>query len=232
MENAAALAGYAFWLGILTSISPCPLTTNIAAISFVGNRVGNPKAVFLAGLLYTFGRALAYASMGMVLVSSLLSAPTLSHILQKYMDLAMGPLMILVGLVLIGLITLPTGNGGLSETIRLKIEKMGLLGSFVLGVLFALSLCPTSAALFFGSLIPMAVKRADGIGLPLIYGIGTGFPVLLFAFLIALGANKVARAFNKITLFERWARKGTGIVFILAGLYYSATVLFGMTLWF
>ena len=38
----------AFWLGILTSISPCPMATNIAAISFVGRRVDSPFKVFLA----------------------------------------------------------------------------------------------------------------------------------------------------------------------------------------
>jgi cytochrome c biogenesis protein CcdA len=43
----------ALWLGILTSISPCPLSTNIAAISYVGRKVGKPRSVLLAGLLYT-----------------------------------------------------------------------------------------------------------------------------------------------------------------------------------
>ena len=30
--------GSALWLGVLTSISPCPLATNIAAISYIGRR--------------------------------------------------------------------------------------------------------------------------------------------------------------------------------------------------
>ena len=94
----------AFWLGILTSISPCPLATNIAAISFVGRRVGSPAKVFLAGLLYTAGRTLTYLVLGVLLVSSLLSAPYLSHVLQKYMNKALGPILILVGMVLVELI--------------------------------------------------------------------------------------------------------------------------------
>ena len=32
--------GSALWLGIVTSISPCPLATNVAAISFLARRVG------------------------------------------------------------------------------------------------------------------------------------------------------------------------------------------------
>ena len=50
-------AAWALWLGVLTSISPCPLATNIAAISFLGRRVGSPRAVLLSGLLYTAGRS-------------------------------------------------------------------------------------------------------------------------------------------------------------------------------
>jgi len=95
----------AFWLGILTSISPCPLATNIAAISFVGRRVDSPRKVLISGLLYTAGRMFTYMVLGMVLVASLLSAPSLSHTLQKYMNLALGPLLIVVGMVLLELIT-------------------------------------------------------------------------------------------------------------------------------
>jgi cytochrome c biogenesis protein CcdA len=74
-------AGSAFWLGILTSLSPCPLATNIAAISFVARRVGSPAKVFLTGLLYTAGRTLTYLVLGILLVSSLLAAPGVSHLL-------------------------------------------------------------------------------------------------------------------------------------------------------
>ena len=42
-------AGAALYLGVLTSISPCPLATNIAAISYVGRRVGDSQAVLKAG---------------------------------------------------------------------------------------------------------------------------------------------------------------------------------------
>ncbi len=80
----------AFWLGVLTSISPCSLATNVAAMSFVGRRVGNPRMVFFTGLLYTAGRALTYGVLGVVLVSSLLSAPALSNALQKIYESCLG----------------------------------------------------------------------------------------------------------------------------------------------
>jgi cytochrome c biogenesis protein CcdA len=213
----------AFWLGILTSISPCPLTTNIAAISYVGRRVGKPASVLQAGLLYTAGRALAYLLLGVLLVGSLLSAPSLSQVLQKHMNMALGPVLILVGLILLELIRLPTGKGGgLSAALQNKADSLGIGGAGLLGMVFALSFCPTSAALFFGSLLPLAMQQQSSLLIPGIYGLATGLPVLLFALLLAFGANKVAQAFNRITAFERWARRLTGLLFLLVGGYYCA----------
>ena len=68
MTGYLALLGSALWLGVLTSISPCPLATNIAAVSFVGQRVGNPWKVLAAGGLYALGRALVYAGLCLALV--------------------------------------------------------------------------------------------------------------------------------------------------------------------
>jgi len=71
--------GSAFWFGLLTSISPCPLATNIAAISFISRRVDRPHAVLGTGILYALGRTLVYVGLAALLVSSLLSAPGVSR---------------------------------------------------------------------------------------------------------------------------------------------------------
>src|SRR4030042_283883 len=107
--------GSALWLGILTSISPCPLATNIAAISYIGRKVGNSRQIFLTGLLYTLGRTLSYLGLAFVLVASVLSVPQISLFLQKYMHLALGPILIIVGMFLLGLIQLNMGGSGMSE---------------------------------------------------------------------------------------------------------------------
>jgi len=218
----------AFWLGVLTCISPCPLATNIAAISFVGQRVGSPTKVFLAGLLYTAGRTLTYLVLGVLLVSSLLSAPSLSHILQKYMNMVLGPILILVGMVLVELIQINVSGSGVSEKMQKRVEALGMWGALLLGVVFALSFCSVSAALFFGSLLPVALKYESGAILPAAYGVATGLPVLVFAILIALGAKRVGEVYNKLVSFEKWARRVTGAIFILVGVYYCLTHIFGL----
>ncbi|MCX6099079.1 MAG: aromatic aminobenezylarsenical efflux permease ArsG family transporter [Candidatus Bipolaricaulota bacterium] len=212
-------AASAFWFGILTSISPCPLATNITAMSFVGRRVGSPGKVLLAGVLYTVGRALTYLILGALLVGSLLSAPRLSLVLQRTMNKALGPILIVVGVLLLGVIPLRLPSSGLTQRMGERIAKWGPFGALLLGVLFALTFCPVSAAFFFGSLLPLAIEQQSPVLLPALFGIGTAIPVLGFAVAIALGAKSLGKVFGKVTKIERWARLITGVVFIGVGIY-------------
>lgn len=216
----------ALWLGILTSISPCPLATNIAAISFISRRISQTRVVFLMGLFYTLGRILTYIVLGALLVTSVLSIPQVSHILQKYMNKFLGPILILVGMILLELIRFNIPSPGLSEKMQKRVGGYGIWGALLLGIVFALSFCPVSAALFFGSLIPLSVKCGSCFTLPALYGLGTGLPVLLFAFLIAVGTQSIGKAFNKLMRLEWWVRRLTGGVFILIGIYYCLAYIF------
>lgn len=222
-----AAAG-AVWLGVLTSISPCPLATNIAAVSYISRDLAHPLRVLRAGLLYTAGRALAYAGLGAVLVSSLLSAPLVSGALQHWMSRLIGPLLILAGMVLLELLRPPVPQRSIGASLRRKAESLGALAPFALGVLFALSFCPISAALFFGNLIPLAIAHGSSLGIPSLYGVGTALPVIVFAGMIALGAKSLSRAFGRVSTFELWARRVTGLIFIGAGIYLALANIFGL----
>ena len=191
METYLLGAATALWLGILTSISPCPLATNVAAISYIGRRVGNTRAVFASGVLYTLGRMLAYVALAALLVASLLSAPGVSLWLQKYMHKLIGPLLILLGMVLLELLTLGRFNVGLGSRLHERAARWGMWGAGLMGILFALTFCPVSAVLYFGNLIPLSVKYDSALVLPSLYGLGTGLPVLVFAVVIAFGAESV-----------------------------------------
>jgi len=221
MSGLALAAVSALWFGILTSVSPCPLATNITAISFVGRRTGSPRGILLSGLLYTIGRAIVYVAIAMLLVTSLLSAPTVSVTLQMWMNKLLGPILILVGMVMLGLIRIGVRGKGMSERLQLRVERLGILGALALGMLFALSFCPVSATLFFGSLLPLAVKHGSGILLPLLYGIGTAVPVVVFSVVLAFGARWLGKLFERVTQVERWMRAITGVVFIGVGIYMS-----------
>lgn len=213
----------ALWLGILTSISPCPLATNIAAVSFLSKRINHPKMVFLLGIAFTFGRMLTYAVLGVAIIMSLVSVPVIANFFQEYMNKILGPVLIIVGLYLLGIFQINIPGMAISQEKQQSLVDSGIGGAFALGVVFALSFCPISAALFFGSLIPLALNSKQGIVLPFLYGLGTGLPVVVLALGIALGVTKASFWFKKMSNFERYTKKITGVIFILVGLYYIWT---------
>ncbi len=212
--------GSALWLGILTSISPCPLATNVAAISFLAKKITHPFFVLLSGIAYTVGRMITYALLGFILINSILGIPEVAQFLQKYMVKALGPILIITGLILLDIIKINLPGLSLSQKHHNKLVEAGVPGAFLLGAVFALAFCPVSAALFFGSLIPLALQSKFGLTLPFIYGIGTGLPVLVFAIAIAMGISSLSHWFNKLTKLELYMRKITGVIFILVGVYY------------
>lgn len=213
--------GTACWLGLMTALSPCPLAANIAAISFIGKDVENRRRVLVAGLLYSLGRSLTYVLVAAVLIWGLVATGALSRSLQRSGAAFLGPVLILIGLVLLGWIgshwSLQTG----SNKLRQRLAKSGVFGPFVLGFFFALSFCPVSAGLYFGGLIPLATQQASPILLPALFGFGTALPVILFAQLIAFAAHRVGKAYDNLRRVERVVQVVCGTGLIIAGLHYT-----------
>lgn len=218
MTEVLAVGAGALWLGLLTAISPCPLATNIAAVSYVGRHVGSPRRALLAGILYTLGRTVVYVALAALVISALLSMVAVSATLQRLAAKVLGPLLIAVGVALLGVIPLPSFGGGMSKQAE-RLAAHGVWGAAPLGMVFALAFCPVSAALYFGSLIPLATAHASPLALPALYGVGTAVPVLGFAILLATGTATLGGTYERLRRIERWARPATGVVFILAGIY-------------
>ena len=172
--------------------------------------------------------ALPISALGALLVASLLHAPVLSHVLQKYLNQVLGPLLIVIGMFLLELLSFGTSGVAWMARLQQRVGQRGLWGAGLLGILFALSFCPISAALFFGSLVPLAVANESGVLLPAVYGVGTGLPVLALAVVVALGAKSIGTAFRRLKTFEKWARRVTGVIFIVVGLYLTLVYVFGV----
>ncbi len=227
MDSFIVNIGAAIWLGILTSISPCPLATNIAAISYVGRRVEKTRLVLAAGLLYTAGRALAYTCVAVLVTQSLQMIPSVSMFLQKYMNLFIGPLLIGVGVLLTGVLNLSFGGAGVGNRMEERVNRMGVMGAAFLGIVFALAFCPVSAGLFFGALVPLALK-SNTIWMSSLFGVGTALPVIAFAIILAFSAHMIGAAFKKLTTIDLWARRITSAAMIIIGLYLTLRHNFGM----
>lgn len=216
----ASITG-AVWLGFLVAVSPCPLATNILAITYIGKGNGIQNRQILArGIYYVLGRALAYLFLGYILTDGLLSVPSLAMFLQDDFNRFLGPLLIITGLMILGILKLELPSMRVGGKFAEKVSGNGAAGSFVLGVLFALSFCPVSAAIFFGSLIPLAMKSHASFLAPLAFSIGTSLPVVLFAILLAFGTTYIGTVYNRITQVEKWFRRVTGILFVAVGFYF------------
>ena len=219
----------AFLIGIMTSISPCPLATNITAIAFISKDIKSSKQTLLNGLFYTLGRGISYTLLATLIYFGL-SSFSISSIFQGWGDKALGPVLILIGLIMADIIkiNLKTNNPKIDQ-IKLWLAKKGYIGSLLLGMLFALAFCPYSGVLFFGVLIPMVLKSHESLLLPPLFALGTGLPVIIFSFILAFSAKKIGIIFNKIQKFEVIIRKTIALIFIGAGLYYCQ-FLFGISL--
>lgn len=205
-------------LGLLTAVAPCPLATNITATAFIAKTIESKKKVLLSGLLYTFGRMFSYTALAAVIYFGA-SKFQVAKLFQGNGEKYIGFVLIILGLIMLDVIKFNFIKGGnLTDKLSEKFKTKGLLGSFLLGALFALAFCPYSGALYFGMLMPMTIQ--SGLSLPIAFSIGTGLPVILFAFVIAFSIQKLGLYFNTITKFEKWMRILAGVVFIITGLYY------------
>ncbi|MBN2236905.1 MAG: sulfite exporter TauE/SafE family protein [Bacteroidales bacterium] len=221
LENTQFPILTAFLLGLMTAISPCPLATNITAIGYISKDIQNRKKVFLNGLIYTLGRGITYTFIGLLFYFGS-SQFEMESFFQTWGEKILGPLLVIIGLFMLGVLTLKIpGLSILSENMQ-SSTKNGFWGVLFLGIVFALAFCPYSGVLYFGMLIPLTISSASGLYLPFIFAIATGIPVIIFAWLIAFGIGKLGQFYQRVKVFELWFRRLVAFLFILIGIYYIA----------
>jgi cytochrome c-type biogenesis protein len=210
----------AFLVGILTSISPCPLATNITAVAYISKQLKSTKKTLLNGLYYTIGRSLTYTLLSLLITLGL-SSFSVANIFQNWGDKVLGPILIILGLIMLDVIKFNIkGQNQKIEELKKSLSQKGYLGSMLLGSLFALAFCPYSGVLFFGVLIPLILKSSESVLLAPVFGLGTGLPVIIFSILLVISMQKFSQIFNLTTKIEVYIRKTVAVVFILAGFYY------------
>jgi cytochrome c biogenesis protein CcdA len=210
----------AFVLGVMTSISPCPLATNITAIAYISKDIKTAKHTLISGLSYTLGRAISYTLLATLIYFGL-SSFEIARIFQGWGDKALGIVLIIISLVMFGVIKINFGGEWKQgEKIKKWLASKGYLGALLLGMLFALAFCPFSGVLFFGVLIPLVLNSTEGLLLPPLFAIGTGLPVVAFSFILAFSIGKMSKLYNVATKIEKILRYTVATVFFLAGIYY------------
>lgn len=223
LDNSSTPVLTAFLLGLLTALSPCPLATNIAAISFIGKEMEDRKRVFRNGLLYTLGRILAYTLLGFVLILILNEGSSMFGIqktIGTWGERVLGPALLVIGLFMLfgDRLNLPQfGFKGNAE----GLARKGGWGALLIGILFALAFCPTSGVLYFGMLIPLSATTTAGYLLPAVFAIATALPVLVVAWILAFSVQQMGRFYGRMRTVQRWMNLFVGVLFIAIGIYYS-----------
>ncbi len=222
LDSSTTPALTAFLLGLLTAVSPCPLATNIAAIGYIGKDIENRRRIFRNGLLYTLGRVVAYTVLGIVLILILKEGSSLFGIqkfIGQYGELILGPALVLVGLFILfgNRLKLPAfGFKGHGE----GLARRGGWGALLLGMLFAMSFCPTSGVFYFGMLIPMSATATAGYLLPILFAVATALPVLIVAWILAFSVQHIGSFYGKMQTIQKWLNRMVGILFTAIGAYY------------
>jgi cytochrome c-type biogenesis protein len=221
----------AFLIGLMMAISPCPLATNISAMGYISKDIQNKRKTFLNGLYYIIGRIISYTVLSIVLIYFIkqgVSTFKIAQFFTNYGPIILGPLLIIMGLFMLDFIKLnflPKINIKLRDG---KSKQGTYWNSLFLGIVFALAFCPFSGVLFFGGLIPLSVSTSAPTGylLPIVFSIGTGLPVILFAWVIAYSISSVGSFYNKIKTFEIWFRRIVAVLFIIIGVYFCWIMFF------
>ena len=219
----------AFFIGLMTAFSPCPLATNITAIAYASKKIGHKKETIKVGVYYTLGRAITYVLIASLIIFIGVNTQSISLFLESYGDKVLGPLLLVIGLVMLELIKFKSFTGGKRlNKLKEQLANKGHLGSFFLGVIFALAFCPFSAVLYFGMLIPLALSVGDAIIIPSVFALATGLPVIMLSFILNQSVAKLGRIMKRIEVFDKWTRRVVGLTFIIVGLFYTISYTFGV----
>ena len=222
LANSLNLPGVsAFMLGVMASLGPCTLATNLAAMAYISRRISERRFAVTGGALYTLGRMITYTALGILIIYAGISIPVISNFLQDISEVVVGPLLIIVGLIMLFIDRISFGEhgSGMANAVG-KLADAGMVGALPLGIVLALAFCPYSAVLFFMVLIPLTLKTHGGAGLPALFALGTGLPVLLFGTLLSLGVAGAAKWINAISRAEVYIRIAMAVLFIIIGIYY------------
>ncbi len=225
LSDVTALANmpfvYPFVVGVVMAINPCNMGVDLAGIAYVSLKLDNPRGAMLSGAFYTIGRALTYAVFGLLIFALGTSVADFAPVLQTYENLILGASLVLIGVVMLGLVKLNfSKGGGIKPEQGENLSNKGLLGALAMGVASSIALCPCTAVVFFGLMIPLAMDASIvGMSFPVLFGFGTAIPIMAFAILLGM-STKVAQTYlSSIMKYEPFARKIFGAGFALYGLY-------------
>ncbi len=206
-------------LGLLGAAAPCQLTQSVGMIAVLGRtEAGRPR--WRATLSYLAGKALVYTSLGLLAVAVGASLSELSIPIFVAARKVLGPLMMVIGLGMIGVLRFSWAPGhGLAMRLRQTLRRRGEGTPFLLGVAFGFAFCPTLFALFFGLLIPLALSRPEGLVYPALFALGTALPLVTILSVLSIGGGSLRGYVQQVGHAQRVLAVLAGVVLVMVGLH-------------
>jgi cytochrome c-type biogenesis protein len=205
--------------GLIGAASPCQLTTNLSALAYAAARPGGARPLALA-LAYVAGKVTVYSLAGALVALAGQGLQAASIPVALAARRALGPLMIVVGLGLLGFWRPRLGPGQrLALRLRHRLRGGGPRSAYLLGVAFSLAACPTLFWLFFGLTVPLALRSPGGWSFPGLFALGSSLPLLAVVGAAALGPGAAGTLAGGVGRIARPLRTGAATVVLLAGLH-------------
>lgn len=219
LETLSILIARDLWLapllalvaGVLTSVTPCALSSVPLVIGYVGGTGNNdPRKAFRLSVTFALGMAVTFTALGTV--ASLLGM--LMGTSSKWWYIALGVLMLLMALQ-----TWEIYNIIPSTYLTSKSTKKGYIGAFIAGILGGIfsSPCATPVLVVLLGIVARSGNVAWGMALLLLYSVGHSVLVLVAG--TSIGFVKKLTASNKYGTFSKVLKFMMGLAILAISLY-------------
>ncbi len=197
--------------GILSSSSPCVLATIPLVIGYVGGySEGDRRKALLYSLTFILGLSLTFTVLGAI--ASVIGG--LFGMISRTWYFIVGGIAVVIGLHLVGLF-----EWSLPIPVHFRPKQRGLLGAFLLGLVFGIISSPCATPILALILTFVATKGEVAYGTSLLFIYALGHCALIF---LAGTAAGFAESFIKskgISNITTWGRRLGGLIIVLVGIY-------------
>ena len=215
MNELFMATGTCFIMGLITTLHPCPFTTNLAAISLLTSWSGQTRRSVIFAILFITGYLTAFFVLSVLIGSGVYAVPDAGLALQRHIPVFLGPVFILAGMFHADLIHID--RNFIDHILkRISGQKQTGFHALPLGILMALSFCPATAAIYFGALIPLALGHGQVVLFPLVYATGAAIPLIAISIFVVRGIQLTGNRqwLNRLPVIAGW-------ILIIIGVYLS-----------
>lgn len=196
----------AFLMGVLTSISPCSLSSLPLVITYVSQTTTETKKGFLYSLLFALGTAITFSLLGLIAIS-------LGEVMRgagSWWYILLGILMVLLALQSWNVISVvPSAN------LLQKNQRRGYLGALIAGFLMGLFSSPCATPMLISLLAFITLSESTFYSMLLIFFFSLGHGVLS----VVAGTSSTFIRRIRNTRISRYASYIIGTLILILGLY-------------